>query len=89
MPLTAAQTAAVVAANDDIGISFAGLVRRVVVVAECGLCQMTHPEDHTCDAKFGALLQQAGRQISKATRSLARSETELSRPPRARADGSH
>ncbi|MCW2870257.1 hypothetical protein [Actinacidiphila oryziradicis] len=88
MSLTAAQTAAVVAANDGIGVSMAGLIRRVVVVTECDLCHLTHPDDHTCEAKFAALLDQADDQIATSDRSLAKIGRQLAKPSRARTERS-
>lgn len=78
--LTRAQTGAIVAAHSDLGVSEAGLVRRVVVVSECGLCQVTHPEDHMCEAKFGALLKQAANQITTSDRSLAKIRRQIAKP---------
>lgn len=86
--LSREQTAAIVAAHTDLGVSETGLVRRVVAVAECGLCGTTHPSDHMCEAKFGALLKQAANQITTSDRSLAKIRSQLDKPPRTRADRS-
>ncbi|MCW2868714.1 hypothetical protein [Actinacidiphila oryziradicis] len=81
MSLTAAQTAAVVAANDGIGVSLAGLVRRVVVVAVCDLCRTQHPADHTCGAKFDALLGQASRQMTRSDRTVNKIRRQMEQSP--------